>query len=66
MVIGVVEKLRIHHLLNRSLATRAGIPLPIGKFELAVAANDLVFFLGGHHPVTVTAADEAGEGEFVL
>jgi len=66
MVIGVMEKQRVLHFFNRRLATRTCILPPIRKFEFAVAAQDLMFFLGCHRPATVPATDEAGEGKFVL
>ena len=66
MVIGVMEKQRVHHFFNRRLATRTGIAVSIGKFEFAVAAHDLMLFLGCHRPATVAAADEAGEGKFMM
>ena len=66
MVIGVMEKQRVRHFFNRCLATRAGIAVAVGKFESAVAANDLMLFLGRHHPAALAAADEAGEGKFVV
>src|ERR1039458_8611608 len=65
MVVGVMEKQRVHHFFNRCLTTRASIAVTVGKFELATAANDLVPFIGCHHPVTLATADEAGEGKFV-
>jgi hypothetical protein len=34
MIVGVMEKQRVHHFLNRSLATRAGITISVGKFSL--------------------------------
>src|ERR1035437_71285 len=65
MVIGVMEKQRVYHFLNCRLATRAGIAVSVGKLEFATATHDLMPFVGCHHPVTLAAVDEAGEGKFV-
>jgi hypothetical protein len=66
MVIGVVEKQWIHHGFNRRLTTRTCILLSICKFEVAVAAHDLVFFLGCYRPATLPAMDESREGKSVI
>src|ERR1017187_8862099 len=66
MVIGVMEKQRVCHFLNRRSATRAGITVSVGKFEFAIAAHDLMPLIGCHHPGTLAAVDEAGESKFVM
>src|ERR1035441_8236656 len=65
MVIGVMEKQRVLHFFNSRLATWTDIPPSIRKLEFAVAAHDLMFFLGRHGPTTVSAVDEADECKFV-
>jgi hypothetical protein len=45
-----MEKERCGHFFNRCFATWAAITVPVGKFEFAIAAHDLVLFLGCHHP----------------
>jgi hypothetical protein len=65
MIVGVMEKQRVHHLFNRRLATWAGIAVSVGKLEFAIAAHDLMPFVGCHHPGALAAADEAGERKFV-
>jgi hypothetical protein len=61
-----MEKQRVCHFLNRRLTTRAGITVSVGEFEFAIAANDLMPFIGCHHPVALATTDEAGEGKFVM
>src|SRR5450759_897599 len=58
MVIGVMEKQGVHHFFNWCLTTRADITVSVGKFEFAIAAHDLMPFIGCHHPVTLAAVDE--------
>ena len=36
------------------------------EFQFAIAADELIFLLGGHHAVALTAANETCEGKFVL
>jgi hypothetical protein len=61
-----VEEERTHHLLNRCLATRTGIPLTVRELEPAVPTQELVLLFGCDHPLTLSATDEAGEGKLVL
>ena len=60
-----MKKFRIHHLFNRGGAARTKLAASVGKFETAMAAHDLMFFLGGNRPVALAAADEAGERKFM-
>src|ERR1035437_1852863 len=41
MIVGVMEKQRVHHFFNRRLAAWAGVTVPVGEFEFAIAAHDL-------------------------
>jgi hypothetical protein len=49
VVIGVVKKQSALHVLNRGLASRTLIVVPIGEFEPAVATHDLMLFFRRHH-----------------
>ena len=66
MIICVVEKQRIHHLLDRDLTPWTGRMFAIGELELALPAYDLMLFFGGHHQVAFATTDETSEGEFKI
>ena len=66
VVVGVVEELGLFHLFNRDLAARAAVLAPVGEFETAVSAHELVFLFGGDHTVTLSATDEPCEREYAV
>ncbi len=61
-----MEKARACHLLNRCLAARTGIAVPVCKLEATVPADELLLLLGCHHASALSATDESGEGKLVL
>ncbi|MFA6554613.1 MAG: hypothetical protein WCS89_03850 [Candidatus Paceibacterota bacterium] len=61
-----MKELRVGHLLNRRFTAWAVIVLAVRKLVFAVHTDELVFFLGGYHPVAFTATDKAGKGKFML
>ena len=64
MIVGIMEKLRVLHFFNRCFASWTDLATSVGKLEAAMAADNLVFFFGGHCAFALTTTNEAGERKF--